>query len=488
MTTADRVPPGTTRRTLITARVHRVRPDMILAVVAFVGMATAVLTRAPALLEPDDYAYRASIAALSRFHILLSNAQYVALEHSLSGTAASAASGPGGGAIQQWHQAANGLWISEKNPGYPFLAVPFQWLGIARLTPLFYGALGSIGLWFGGRRWLGRWGGAFAVFLFCTSGATLAFAWRATMETFTDASLVAAGAGALVWCMLAGDATQARRRLVGIAGLVALALATWTRYTDLIALLVAIVAIAAFARRCGITWRTLQVWATTIALAGIGILAFNQYAYGGWNRTGYSGGEITFSLGALAPNLSNMPGHLVRAMPMLVLGVIALGWIMVRASTARSTTPSERRARHRDAGVAGALAAAWAGFWFLYACYDWTAQMSAQSGSAIHVIRFYLPALGPIALLGAWPLARVLDIGRRRGGLAIAVILITLAIAGGWSYHQLVSGGSGPAGGPGGPGAPFGLATPGSRGFPGGPPPGNGSGAPQSGALRVPAG
>jgi hypothetical protein len=495
MATTDRTLNRTTHRAEAIVRVRAMGPEIVLAMVAFTGMAIAVLLRAPQLLEPDDYAYRASIAALSHFHILLSNAQYVALEHSLGAATSQATAGAGGGAIQQWHQAVNGLWISEKNPGYPFLAVPFQWLGVSRVTPLFYGALGCIGLWFGGRRWLGRWGGAFAVVMFCTSGAALAFAWRATMETFTDASLVAAGTGALVWCLLARESSQSRRRLVGVAGLLALALATWARYTDAIALIVAIAAIGIVARRAGIAWRTLQIWASTVVLAAAGILAFNQYAYGGWNRTGYSGGQITFSFGALSPNLRNMPSHLVEAMPMLVLGLVAAGWIGVRAVTVRGAAAGERAARSRDVAVAAALGAAWAGVWVLYACYDWTARMGAQSGNAIHVIRFYVPALGLIALLGAWPLARLVRAGSVRGGIAAAAILISLVLAGGWSYQHLVSGGQGPGGGapgrhfPSGGGTPpTGSTSPSGAASPQVPPETSGSSAPQTGAPSAPSG
>jgi hypothetical protein len=101
--------------------------------------------------------------------------------------------------IVQWVQLANGRWISEKDPGYPFLAAPFQALGIIRLAPLFYGALGCLGLFFGARRSLGRFGGGAVVGLYCTSGAALLFAWRDYMPTFTDASLIAAGTGALLW-------------------------------------------------------------------------------------------------------------------------------------------------------------------------------------------------------------------------------------------------------------------------------------------------
>lgn len=488
MTTANSVVdrPGPVSRIAQVPR--QLSPDILLAIVAFVGLCIAVLMRAPQLLEPDDYADRAAIVALSHGHILLSNAQYLALEHQLGSATSSA--GPGGhGAIQQWDHLANGLWISEKNPGYPFLAVPFQWLGALRLAPLFYGLLGCIGLWFGARRWLGRWGGAFAVVLYCSSGAALAFAWRATMETFTDASLVSAGAGALLWTLLAADAAQRRRCLVGLAGILALVAATFARYTDVIALGVAVLAIIAVARRVGITWRTLQLWTTGLVVSGAGILAFNQYAYGAWDKTGYAAGEITFSPSALSPNLRHMPAHLVQAMPMLLLGLIAVGWIAVRAATAtRTADPAARAARRRDAVVAGVVGAGWLGFWGLYLCYTWTAQMAAQSGSAIHVIRFYLPALGLIALLGAWLLARLARLRMRLGAWSVAAVLVALVVAGGWSYQNLVTGGAGPGGAPGGGAPPVGAGPQGGGGAPpqGAPPPtASGSlGAPPSGTAN----
>jgi hypothetical protein len=168
------------------------RGEVLVAAAAFAALCVAVTARSTQLLEPDDYAYRASIIAMTQGHLLsLTNGQYQALLKQLS-------SG-GGMGISQWVHMANGTWISEKNPGYPFLAAPFQALGMLRATPLFYGALGCLGLFFGARRWLGRWGGTWAVVLFCSSGAALAFAWRATMPTFTDAALIAAGSGALLW-------------------------------------------------------------------------------------------------------------------------------------------------------------------------------------------------------------------------------------------------------------------------------------------------
>jgi hypothetical protein len=70
-------------------------------------------------------------------------------------------------------QLPGGRWISEKDPGYPYLAVAFQALGLIRLA-LFYAALACLGLYVSGRRWLGRFGGAAAVGLCCSSGAAIA--------------------------------------------------------------------------------------------------------------------------------------------------------------------------------------------------------------------------------------------------------------------------------------------------------------------------
>ena len=105
--------------------------------------------------------YRASIVALTQGHFLtLSTAQVDRLAAQLPGPVAGALG------VMQWVQLPGGRWISEKDPGYPFLAAPFQALGIIRLAPLFYGALGCLGL-FAVPALAGRYGGAAAVAWFC---------------------------------------------------------------------------------------------------------------------------------------------------------------------------------------------------------------------------------------------------------------------------------------------------------------------------------
>src|SRR6476469_87623 len=305
--------------------------EAALAFVALAALCAAVLSVAPPAAEPDDGAYLASSVVMTERHLLtLSTAQAETLAGKLGDNPAAPPN--------QWVEVTNGRWISEKDPGYPFLAAPFEELGIIRWAPLFYGALACLGLFFGARRWLGRFGGPAAVGLYCSSGAALAFAWRDYMPTFTDASLIAAGSGTLLWALLATEASSRRRTWVGLAGFVAIEIATFVRYTNVVFLACAVVAVivAWRLRAARLSLRMLCWWLSLVAI------------YGGPLTTGYQPGEVTFSLGAIGPNLRIMPAHLMQAMPMLVLGLIALAWILVRGLVLRGTGGEAGRAARRD--------------------------------------------------------------------------------------------------------------------------------------------
>jgi len=456
------VPPESTGSVPSPESVPRQRitwPEVAVAVVAFIGMCVAVLTKTAHFLEPDDYAYRASIVALSHGEILLTNAQHAALLKELSHT-----SQPG---IAQWDHLANGDWISEKNPGYPFLAVFFQVLGVLRITPLFFGGVACVGLFAGARRWLGKWAGTYSVILFCFSGAALAFAWRATMPTFTDASLIAAGAGALIWAMVVSDSSVAKRTVVGVLAFLAFDLAVFVRYTNIVMLLVALAALVVGFKASGLPKRFLLWCLGSVAAFAIAIAIFNKAIYGGFTKTGYSAGEITFGSGAIIPNLEHMPYHLVRSIPMMVLGIIAIGWIALRffMTAGEHADPAKKAKARQDGLIGGFLALGWIGIWGLYSAYNWTAQMSSNTGQSIQVIRFYVPALGAIALLSTWFLMQLPK--------WLPPFFLAAAIGLGlWSYQGLVAGG-----GPGGPGGPGGFGGPGAQGQLGGP------GAPSHGGF-----
>ena len=459
-TTATSLPVAT-RRPLLT-------PEVGVAVAAFAALCVTVLVRSAQLLEPDDVAYRASIVALTHGHISLTSAQYQALSEQLGG-------------IAQWVQLPNGSWLSEKNPGYPFFAAPFQVLGILRAAPLFYGALGCVGLYAGGRRWLGRFGGTFAVVLFCASGAALVFAWRATMPTFTDASLVAGGTGALLWTVLATEATTRRRTIVGLLGFLALEAAVSMRYTNVLVLATAVVAAPLARRAARLPWRSLAWWLGAVVAFGGLVLAFDSHYYGAPLKTGYAAGEITFSTSAIWPNLQHMPYHLVRSMPFLLLGLAAVVWIAVRGIGSRraSSAATDRVDRRRDAAVGAVLTACWFGIFGLYSAYTWTVGQGALgSGISVHLIRFYIPALGAVALLGAWLLTRLPQV-LTFGGLGTLAVLAVL------TFPSLAS-----SGGPGGPRGSFSGPGLGGGGMPYGPPPSGGvrGGPPPRAGMQPPPG
>jgi hypothetical protein len=355
-----------------------------------------VLVRAPQLLEPDDYAYRASIVALSEGHLLLTNAQYFALRAQLSHR--------GGVGIVQWVHLNDGMWISQKNPGYPFFAVVFQWLHALRVTPLVYGACACGGLFYGARRWLGPWGGTLAVALYCSSGAALIFAWRSTMPTFTDTSLIAAAAGLLLGVLLSKDVAPRRRFVLGALAFLALDGAVFIRYTDVVELFVALLTVLVFARVCGLTKPMVAGWgALVVAFAGFD-LWINHVLYGGYLTTGYASGLVTFATSAVIPNVERMPSRLVASMPLSILALLAVCWIAVRLRTDPAQDGTTSR---RDGAVALVLAVGWLLMWGLYLAYTWTVGATMGPGNPVHVIRFYLPALGLLALLSAWFVMRL---------------------------------------------------------------------------------
>jgi hypothetical protein len=408
--------------------IRAVWAEAALAVAAFAALCAVVLSVAPQIAEPDDGAYHASIVAMTEGHFLtLSTAQAETLARKLGDNPAAPPN--------QWVELANGRFISEKDPGYPFLAAPFEALGIIRWAPLFYGALACLGLFIGARRWLGRFGGLAAVGLYCSSGAALAFAWRDYMPTFTDASLAAAGSGLLLWAVLAIEASSRRRTWAGLAGFLALEIATFVRYTNVVILGCAVVAVIVTwrLRAARLHLRTLCWWLASVAVFGAGVASFDDLAYGGPLTTGYQPGEVTFGLGAIGPNLRIMPAHLMQAMPMLVLGLMALAWIIVRWLVLRRADGEAGAVARRDLWVGLTLAASWFSIWGLYSAYTWTTDPTSVT---VQVVRFYVPAIGAIALLGAWLVTRLP--GRAwRPGLTSAAVITALFGLGVWSFYAM---------------------------------------------------
>jgi hypothetical protein len=402
--------------------------EVALAAAAFATLCVVVLSVAPQTAEPDDGAYHASIVAMTEGRFLtLSTAQAENLARKLGDNPTAPPN--------QWIEVTDGRWISEKDPGYPFLAAPFERLGIIRWAPLFFAFLACIGLFIGARRWLGRFGGPAAVGLYCSSGAALAFAWRDYMPTFTDASLIAAGSGLLLWALLAPEASARRRTWVGLVGFAALELATFVRYTNIVILGCTVVAVVVAwrLRAASLRLRTLCWWLASVAAFGAGLAVFDDRVYGGPLTTGYQPGEVTFAPGAIGTNLRLMPRHLLQAMPLLVLGLIALVWIVVRWLMLRRAGGEPAEAAGRDLSVGAALASSWLAIWGLYSAYTWTTDPTSVT---VQVVRFYVPALGAIALLGAWLVTRIPGRQRWAGPTSVAVIAALFGL-GVWSFYAM---------------------------------------------------
>jgi hypothetical protein len=392
----------------------RGRAEILAAAAAFAVPCVVALSVRPVVLFPDEGAYQGSIIAMTQGHFLtLSSSQlHAVVNQMVSYDGHTSGLFLFGSTPSQWVQLPGGRFISQKDPGYPFLAAPFQELGIIRLAPLFYGALGCLGLFFGARRWLGRFGGAAAVGLFCSSGAALVFAYSEYMPTFTGASLIAAGAGALLWAVLATEASPRRRTWAGLAGFVAIEAAVFCRYTNIVVLGCAVLAVLAAWRLPGTRLRAAALgwWLGSVAVFGAGVAVFNDLAYGGPLRTGYPPGLITFSLGAVLPNVRYLPVQLIVAMPVLALGLVALGWIIWRWMRLRRAGAEPAAVSRRDLAVGLALAAAWFSVWGLYAAYTWTAILPGPIFFPLNItddVRFYVDPIGPIALLAAWLVTRV---------------------------------------------------------------------------------
>jgi len=128
-----------------------------------------------------------------------------------------------------------------------------------------------------------------------------------------------------------------------------------------------------------------------------------------------------------------MPAHLIQAMPMLVLGLGALAGIAVTWLRGRRAGGQQTAEARRDLAIALTLAASWAAIWVLYATYTWTA---GPRLSTLQAVRFYVPALGAISLLGAWLLVRL---PRKQPFIAITTLAVVAALfgLGGWAFHEM---------------------------------------------------
>jgi hypothetical protein len=96
----------------------------------------------------------------------------------------------------------------------------------------------------------------------------------------------------------------------GLAGFAALEAAVFVRYTDLVvlgcAVAAVVAAVVAAAKLRAVPGAALGWWLGPVAVSAAGLALFDDLGYGGPLTSGYRPGEITFSPGAVLPNLRYM--------------------------------------------------------------------------------------------------------------------------------------------------------------------------------------
>ena len=404
--------------------------EATLAAAAFAALFIVVLSVAAQAAEPDDGAYRTSIVAMTEGHFLtLSTAQAETLARKLPGDNPTAPP-------NQWVELPSGRYISEKDPGYPFLAAPFEKLGVIRFTPLFYGLLACLGLFIGARRWLGRLGGPAAVGLYCSSGAALAFAWRDYMPTFTDASLVAAGSGLLLWTVLATEANSPGAPLVRprrIHSDRARDVRPLHQHRD------------PRLRRRGRDRRVAAAHleagpphALLVACVSGRLLCRHCHLRRPRLRRPVEN-RIPTRRGHLQPRRDRAePAPHARAPDAGHADACArTGGARVdhRAvdNAAAATVAKSGLGGSPDFWAGVALAASWIAIWGLYSAYTWTIDPTSVT---VQVVRVCVPALGAIALLGSWLVTRIPG-HTRWAALTTAAMIAAVFGLGVWSFYAM---------------------------------------------------
>ena len=222
-----------------TAAIRAVRVwsvDALLAVAAFAALCVVVLSVAPRTAEPDDGAYRASIVAMTDGHFLtLSAAQAQSLARELDDNPAAPPN--------QWVQLPGGRYSARRTrlsvPGGAVRGAGHHPVGAAVLR-----RLACIGLFIGARRWLGRFGGAAAVGLYARPEPR----WRSPGATTCRRSPTRRWSrrGPGRWYGRCSRRSQhAAAHLDRLSGFVALELATFVRYTNVVILGCAVMAVIA---------------------------------------------------------------------------------------------------------------------------------------------------------------------------------------------------------------------------------------------------
>jgi hypothetical protein len=104
-----------------------------------------------------------------------------------------------GGHLTQYVQMAPDRWVLEKAPGYPLLAVPFQWVGMPRLANVALALLAALALYVALAAWRDEFVALLGVTVFSWSPISVAATHYAHMDTFASGALLVIGGALSLW-------------------------------------------------------------------------------------------------------------------------------------------------------------------------------------------------------------------------------------------------------------------------------------------------
>lgn len=346
-------------------------------------------------------------------------------------------------------------WALRKAPGYPLLAVPFHWLGQARLANAVLAVLAAWVVYQLLAAWRDEWAACLGVIVLLWSPISLLALRYSSMSTFADGALPAIGGGlALLYGLRPVTGRRSPVPLLFLAGLAAgWAVASRLPNAPLPVLIGLYLVVTIWNRRPAIgpaAWLHLGAFGLGCVLALAGLAWYNQAVFGHPLDTGYrydspyqehflweaeaarelDGTPTWLADGSLAAIGAALFNHLGRWVQPLLLG-----WPLLPLALLGLILALGRLALPLPAWLAGlwllAVYAPYAGLVYFGVTRE-LAMPYVQGWGFYAVDRYLFPAWLPVTMLAAGLLAQA----PRR--LALGLVLVS-AVGSAWLYFQVLT-------------------------------------------------
>lgn len=355
-----------------------------------------------------------------------------------------------GGRLTQYGLVAAGRWALTKSPGYPLLAIPFQWIGQVRWANAALALLAALCLYALLAAWQNEWTALLGVVIGLLSPLSLVAMHQAYMDTYAAGAVPLIG-GALV-LRYAVRKPEGGAWLGLFLGGIALGWATAVRVPNILLLLPAggyLLAHAWRRQRAGAhkPWWDLLAFGLGCGLALVALAAYNQAVFGRPIDIGYQYGPYRGEFSWWAGGASPFPSSgTADGLPPRTAAVVLdnlrrwalplwIGWPCLPLALGGGLVAWRKPGQRLFAGYAT--------LWILLTYLPYTGifhtGITRELGNPFNlgwgfyiVDRLVFPALLPITLLSAFFVVRL-------PRWLIIVIALVYAILGGWLSIQALA-------------------------------------------------